>query len=191
MSARGILVVISAPSGGGKTTILRKVLESADDNFRYSISVTTRPKRTGEVDGRDYYFTSLNEFERQRERGEFVEWAEVHGHYYATPRKPIERWLSEGRIVLTDLDVYGGLQVKQHFGDSALLIFVRPPSYDSLLERLRRRNTESREEIEKRLTRYPDEMQKSEQYDHVCVNDDIDTTTRKIIELINNHYTRS
>lgn len=180
--------MISAPSGGGKTTILRKVRESGNGDFRYSVSVTTRAKRPGEIDGKDYRFITLDTFDRMRENGEFVEWAEVHGYYYATPKTPITTWLAKGLVVLSDLDVYGGLSVKKHFGDAAVLIFVKPPSFESLVERLSGRNTESRAEIERRLRRYPDEMEKAKLYDYRCVNDDLEKTTREILEIINKHH---
>ncbi|MFQ5650357.1 MAG: guanylate kinase [bacterium] len=188
MNQRGLLVVISAPSGGGKTTILRRVLQSGNGNFRYSVSTTTRARRRGEIEGRDYHFVSTNEFQRRRDNGEFIEWAEVHGHYYATPREPIERWLDEGRLILTDLDVVGGLTIKEQYGDSALLIFVKPPSFQSLIQRLKSRNTETPAEIEKRLERYPDEIEKSKFYDYQCVNDDLKQTIQSLLKIINQHY---
>jgi len=133
MGRKGLLVVISAPSGGGKTTVIRRVLALGNGNFRYSISVTTRRLRVGEADGRDYHFLSLKEFNHKKENGEFVEWAEVHGNYYATPRTPIEKWLYKGKTVFLDLDVNGGLKVKNDFNDSALLIFIKPPSVESVM----------------------------------------------------------
>jgi len=187
MGRKGLLVVISAPSGGGKTTVIRKVLASGNGNFRYSISATTRPLRAGEVDGQDYHFLSLEEFKDKKEQGEYVEWAEVHGNYYATPRKPIEKWLNEGKTVFLDLDVNGGLEVKEYFNDSALLIFIKPPSIESLVQRLRGRKTETQHEIDKRLKRVPEEMQKSQRYDYQILNEDLDNTKTEILEIIRNH----
>ncbi len=187
MGRKGLLVVISAPSGGGKTTVIRKVLVSGNGNFRYSISATTRPLRAGEVDGQDYHFLSLEEFKDKKEQGEYVEWAEVHGNYYATPRKPIEKWLNEGKTVFLDLDVNGGLEVKEYFNDSALLIFIKPPSIESLVQRLRGRKTETQHEIDKRLKRVPEEMQKSQRYDYQILNEDLDNTKTEILEIIRNH----
>ncbi len=187
MGRKGLLVVISAPSGGGKTTVIRKVLASGNGNFRYSISATTRPLRAGEVDGQDYHFLSLEEFEDKKEQGEYVEWAEVHGNYYATPRKPIEKWLNEGKTVFLDLDVNGGLEVKEYFNDSALLIFIKPPSIESLVQRLRGRKTETQHEIDKRLKRVPEEMHKSQRYDYQILNEDLDNTKTEILEIIRNH----
>jgi len=187
MGRKGLLVVISAPSGGGKTTVIRKVLASGNGNFRYSISATTRPLRAGEVDGQDYHFLSLEKFEDKKEQGEYVEWAEVHGNYYATPRKPIEKWLNEGKTVFLDLDVNGGLEVKEYFNDSALLIFIKPPSIESLVQRLRSRKTETQHEIDKRLKRVPEEMHKSQRYDYQILNEDLDNTKTEILEIIRNH----
>ena len=187
MGRKGLLVVISAPSGGGKTTVIRRVLASGNGNFKYSISATTRRIRAGEVDGQDYHFLSLEGFKDKKEQGGFVEWAEVHGNYYATPRKPIEKWLNEGKTVFLDLDVNGGLEVKKDFNDSALLIFIKPPSVESLVQRLRGRKTETQHEIDKRLKRVPEEMHKSQRYDYQILNEDLDNTKTEILEIIRNH----
>lgn len=187
MGRKGLLVVISAPSGGGKTTVIRRVLASGNGNFKYSISATTRRIRAGEVDGQDYHFLSLEGFKDKKEQGKFVEWAEVHGNYYATPRKPIEKWLNEGKTVFLDLDVNGGLEVKKYFNDSALLIFIKPPSVESLVQRLRGRKTETQHEIDKRLKRVPEEMHKSQRYDYQILNEDLDNIKTEILEIIRNH----
>lgn len=187
MPKRGVLVVISAPSGGGKTTLLRKVRASGSGCFEYSISATTRMRRRNEVDGRDYFFLKRDEFERKKKSGEFVEWAEVHGYHYGTPAEPIKRWLEQGKVVLADLDVDGGLAVKARLGESVLLIFVRPPSFESLLKRLKKRKTETDSEIEKRLQRYPKEMKKAKYYDVQVVNEDLDETAAEVLKLINNY----
>ncbi len=183
----GLLVVISAPSGGGKTTILRKVLARENGDFRYSISATTRTRRHNEVDGHDYHFIGLPEFRQRQQDGGFVEWAEVHGNYYATPKPAIEAWLQEGRIVFLDLDVDGGLQVKEQFQEKALLIFVKPPSFASLSERLGKRGTETQAEIQKRLQRYPKEIGKAEFYDHEVVNVDVEQTVEEVLNIIKKH----
>ncbi len=188
MKKSGLLVVISAPSGGGKTTIIQKVLEKGDDDCRYSISATTREQRAGEIQNRDYYFLTQREFEKKKQNGEFVEWAEVHGNYYGTLKAPLERWLREGKLVFLDLDVYGGLEVKKYYGNSALLIFIKPPSFESLRQRLKDRNTETDAQIEKRLQRYPFEMELSEKYDFVTTNYDINKTVETILEIIQNNY---
>ncbi|MFQ5638114.1 MAG: guanylate kinase [bacterium] len=188
MMGKGLLVVISAPSGGGKTTVIREVLASGNDNYRYSISTTTRARRPNEIHGRDYHFLSKEEFIRKREKGCFIEWAEVHGNLYATPKAQLEKWLDEGRVVFLDLDVDGGLAVKKQFGDSALLIFIKPPSFDSLFRRLEARNTESRAHIQKRLERYPKEIQKSVYYDCAIVNEKLEETVENIFRILTNRF---
>ena len=185
--AKGFLVVISAPSGGGKTTIIRKVLENRDTDFRYSISVTTRPRRINEQNGKDYYFIDAKTFEQKIRAGEFVEWAEVHGYYYATPKKPLDQWLEEGKIVFLDLDVQGGLEIKKKYRDAAVLIFVKPPSRQSLVERLKNRKTESDEQITKRLERFPVEMEQAKHYDYKIVNEDLEDTVKEVLRIVQKH----
>jgi guanylate kinase len=187
MSKTGLLVVISSPSGGGKTTIIRKVLDSVKGNFKYSISATTRPRRINEVDGHDYYFMDKDEFEEKLRRGDFVEWAEVHGYYYATPKSKLDQWLNEGKIILLDLDVDGGLEIKKKYGDLSLLIFIKPPSVDSLVQRLKSRKTEDEAQIKKRLERLPKEMKKAELYDFQIVNEHLDETVQKVIDIVQKH----
>ncbi|RMD90736.1 MAG: guanylate kinase [Calditrichaeota bacterium] len=185
--AKGFLVVISAPSGGGKTTIIRKVLENQDPDFQYSISVTTRPRRLNEQNGKDYYFIDTKTFKQKKQAGEFVEWAEVHGHYYATPRKPLDQWLKEGKIVFLDLDVQGGLEIKKKYGESAVLIFVKPPSRQRLVERLKNRKTESDEQIAKRLERFPVEMEQAKYYDYQIVNENLEDTVKEVLRIVQKH----
>lgn len=185
--AKGFLVVISAPSGGGKTTIIRKVLENQDPDFQYSISVTTRPRRINEQNGKDYYFIDTKTFKQKKQAGEFVEWAEVHGHYYATPRKPLDQWLKEGKIVFLDLDVQGGLEIKKKYGESAVLIFVKPPSRQRLVERLKNRKTESDEQIAKRLERFPVEMEQAKYYDYQIVNENLEDTVKEVLRIVQKH----
>jgi guanylate kinase len=188
--SRGLLVVLSAPSGGGKTTILKHLLDARMNDAHYSISATTRGKRSEEMDGKDYHFVDQSEFDRMVADGEFIEWAEVHGNYYGTPKKPIKEWLNKGKLVLLDIDVQGGLNVKKEFGDDALLVFIAPPSFDVLVERLAGRNSESTAQIKTRLTRYPMEMEQSAQYDVCVVNRTLTETVEQISKIIDN-YRRS
>ncbi|MDQ7052572.1 MAG: guanylate kinase [candidate division KSB1 bacterium] len=185
---RGLLVVISAPSGGGKTTVIHEILKTNDDLFQYSISATTRKPRGREQDGVDYYFISEEEFKRRIEASEFIEWARVHGHYYGTPKKPIDDAISSGKIIFLDIDVQGGLEVKKKYGDDALLIFIMPPSIEELEKRLRGRKTESDEEIARRLAAVPVEIEKSKYYDAVVVNNDLSETVRKVKDMIYKTY---
>ena len=181
---RGLLVVISSPSGGGKTTVVKRILDSGDDRFVYSVSATTRPPRPGEKDGRDYFFLSDEEFRRRIQDGAFAEWAEVHGHLYGTLKDQIDRNLKAGKIILLDIDVKGGLSLKRAFSKDSLLIFLAPPSLEILEKRLRERGTDSEEEINRRLQRVKMELDAAKQYDTVIVNEDLDTTVREVLEAI-------
>ncbi|HFB67972.1 MAG TPA: guanylate kinase [Calditrichae bacterium] len=176
------LVVLSAPSGAGKTTICKKLVERNPD-FRISVSATTRPPRPGEVDGVDYYFISPEEFQQKIARGEFLEYENVHGNYYGTLRETVEELLDNGFTVLFDIDVNGALKIKQQYPD-AILIFIRPPSLEELKRRLRKRKTEKPEEIEKRLQRLPEEYQKAVFFDYEVVNDDLLRTLLTIEKII-------
>ena len=181
---RGLLVVISSPSGGGKTTVVKRILGTGDDRFVYSVSATTRPPRPGEKDGRDYFFLSEEEFRRRIEEGAFAEWAEVHGHLYGTLKDQIERNLKAGKIILLDIDVKGGLSLRSAFPDDSLLIFLAPPSLKVLEERLRGRGTDSEEEIERRLQRVKMELDAARHYDRVIVNENLDATVQAVLEAI-------
>ena len=165
-------VILSAPSGGGKTTIARALLERRSD-VGYSVSCTTRPPRNGEVDGRDYRFLSLDEFREARDAGQFAEWAEVHGHFYGTLRSEVERVLAGGRHVLMDIDVQGARQFHAAFPDT-VLIFVLPPSGEVLKARLAGRKSESRERLLVRLRNARAELGEVGRYHYVVVNDDLE-----------------
>jgi len=187
---RGLLCVLSSPSGGGKTTVIREVLKRRPE-YRYSISSTTRPRRPGEVNGKDYFFLTEREFRTKIAKGEFAEWAEVHGYLYGTSRRFIDGCLKKGQVVLLDLDVQGGLAVKRLYGNHSLLIFLKPPSLEVLVNRLKGRKTESEAEIKRRIQRIPEEMAKAPFYDFVLVNDKLEATVEKIIGLIEKHRERS
>ena len=141
-----------------------------------------------EVQGQDYYFLAENEFEQKKQKGKFVEWAKVHGYYYGTIKEKVESWLDAGRVVFLDLDVNGGLAVKEYYGDAALLIFIKPPSFASLKKRLADRRTETQAQIEKRLQRYPFEMQLAEKYDVILTNVEINETVDGILEVVEQNY---
>jgi len=181
---RGLLVVISSPSGGGKTTVVKRILDRGDDRFVYSVSATTRPPRPGEKDGRDYFFLSEEEFRRRIQEGAFAEWAEVHGHLYGTLKDQIDRNLKAGKIILLDIDVKGGLSLRRAFPEDSLLIFLAPPSLDVLEKRLRQRGTDSEEEISRRLQRVKMELDAAQKYDTVIVNEDLDVTVQAVLEAI-------
>jgi len=184
---RGYLVVISAPSGGGKTTVIRRLLENREPDFAYSVSATTRLPRPNEQHGRDYYFLSQEEFDGRTRDGRFIEWARVHGNLYGTPKEPIENWMRDGTFVFMDIDVQGGINVKNQYGDRAILIFIKPPSMESLRDRLRERNTDSAEAIKTRLQNAELELQKAKFYDHVVVNYKLDATVAEVRAIINKY----
>jgi len=186
----GLIVVISAPSGGGKTTIIREILKRGDSRYQYSISATTREPRGRERDGVDYFFLDRDEFERRIRSGDFVEWAEVHGHWYGTPKSALQGWLKQGKIILLDLDVQGGLEVKQQFGDAALLIFIMPPSVQELKARLRSRKTDSAAVISNRLKAVPREIEMAKYYDVVVINKNLPEAVDKVQEVIEKIYSQ-
>jgi len=171
MLSKGNLIVISAPSGAGKTT-LREELRKLMPDLKYSLSMTTRSPRGQETDGKDYYFVSKEAFRDGIGKNKFVEWAEVHDNLYGTPREFIENKLAEGKDVLLDIDVQGAMEIRKQF-PSALLIFVRAPSMAVLEERLRDRRSDSPEEVRKRLITAAKEMTYSEHYDHIITNENL------------------
>lgn len=183
----GYLVVISAPSGGGKTTVIRRLLENSEADFVYSISATTRAPRPGELHGRDYYFLSPEQFAARISEGGFIEWARVHGNLYGTPKAPVENWMENGKFVFMDIDVEGGINVKTQYGERAILIFIQPPSMDSLRDRLLGRNSDPPEAIKTRLENAALEMQKAKFYDHVVVNHQLDDTVVEVRAIINQY----
>lgn len=168
--SRGKLIVISAPSGCGKTTIARATL-ARNPGMEFSVSATTRRRRGSEVDGRDYFFLSREEFEKKIKNGDLVEWEEIYGEYYGSLRKVVEEALTKGKILLFDVDVNGGLSIKKKYPDDSLLIFIAPPSIETAMRRLRERKTESDEDLRRRFERMPMEMEKGKLYDFTVVND--------------------
>ncbi|MGQ9472561.1 MAG: guanylate kinase [Candidatus Caldatribacteriaceae bacterium] len=167
----GLLFVLSGPSGVGKSTIRRKVMEVCQ-GLRYSVSFTTRLPRVNEVNGVDYHFVDLQTFERMRERGEFVEWAKVHGNYYGTPRGPLEKWWQEGLDVILEIDVQGAKQVKKIY-PQGIFVFIAPPSLRVLEERLRGRSSDLEHDILLRMTNAHLEMQSIRDYNYLIVNDSL------------------
>ena len=179
----GLLVVISGPSGSGKTTIARAVEHRLDGTF--SVSATTRPQADGEAGGRDYRFLSEQEFQRLIDEDALLEYAKVYGrHLYGTPRAPVQRHLDEGRLVILDIDVQGGLQVKRHMPRS-LLIFVLPPNDEELLRRLQDRGRDDAESVKRRLAEAKHEIEVGRaSYDEHVVNDDLDRAVESVTRII-------
>lgn len=183
LEPEGTLIILSSPSGGGKSSICRALLD-ADPRLGYSVSVTSRPRRRDEVDNRDYHFVSEEEFHESIARDLFYEWAKVHGNFYGTRKDLVDAKLAAGQDVVLDLDVVGGLNIKK-LNDKALLIFVLPPSLAILEERLNKRNTDKDEVIQLRLRNARNEIHFAQKYDYAVVNEDLTQTIgiiRKIID---------
>jgi guanylate kinase len=183
--ARGRLVVISAPSGAGKSTIARAILE-AHPTLEFSVSATTRQVRNGEQEGRDYFFLTKEEFRRRIEAGDFVEWEEIYGNYYGTLRQEVDRALESGQHILFDIDVKGGLSIRNRYPES-LLIFIRPPSLQVLRERLRDRKTENDDAVSLRMERVPLEMQLGVSFDYQVVNDDLPRAIAEVNAVVSRY----
>jgi guanylate kinase len=175
-------IILSAPSGGGKTTIAHQLLAVRDD-VGYSVSCTTRPPRDGELDGRDYHFLSLKDFKRGQAAGEFAESAEVHGHLYGTLRAEVDRVLSSGKHVIMDIDVQGARQFAAAFPGS-VLIFILPPSAEALIARLEARGTEDPKSLIRRFRSAKDELKAIDLYQYVVVNDEVDSAVAAISSII-------
>ena len=180
---RGLMLVLSSPSGAGKTTISRRLLER-DGNLRMSVSVTTRPKRPGETDGVDYYFIDEAEFRRKVERRELLEHAWVFGHHYGTPRKAVEEALANGCDVLFDIDWQGTQQLVETARQDLVSVFVLPPSTQELERRLKARARDSAEEVARRMAKAADEMSHWAEYDYIIVNRDIEDSVRRVEAIL-------
>ncbi len=181
-SRRGTLIVVSAPSGAGKTTLCRDVRMRLGD-LAYSVSYTTRPPRPGEVDGADFHFVTESAFKELREAGGFAEWAEVHGNLYGTHAGTIERALAEGRDILLDIDTQGARQLRARYRE-AVLIFIIAPSMAELEQRLRERRSDAEREIKRRMDRAREEIQLWRQYDYLIVNRDVKDAVEQLAAVI-------
>ncbi len=180
----GKLIIFSAPSGAGKTTLVKHVLQSGLP-LAFSISACTRAIRQGEIDGRDYYFMTVPNFRKHIDNGDFVEWEEVYeGSFYGTLRSEVERIWSEGKQVLFDVDVKGGLSLKRQFEKQALAIFVMPPSIEELERRLIARSTDSEEKIRQRIAKAEYELEFASQFDRIIVNDQLEIAQQEAVETV-------
>ncbi len=183
MFKKGSLLIVSGPSGAGKSTLIQTVLENEKDVY-FSISTTTRPKRPGEVDGRDYYFVSKEEFEKEIEEGMFLEWANVHGNYYGTSLRPVLQALEEGKLVLFDIDVQGFESIKKsQLAPLATSVFVTTPSMSELKHRLQMRGTDTLQTIQKRLQNAIEEMAYIKEYDFILINSDLARSKEQILAI--------
>lgn len=184
----GKLVVVSAPSGAGKTTIVKAILEKYP-SMLFSVSAATRVRRKTEVDGKDYFFLSRQEFERRIRAGELVEWEEIYGNLYGTLKSEVDKALSSGKAILFDIDVKGGLSIKRTYPDDSVLIFIKPPSIEILEARLRGRKTEDETTFKRRMDRVAMELGLASQFDYQVVNDDLQTAIAEVDKLVLAHTT--
>ncbi len=183
---RGKLIVVSAPSGAGKTTIVRTMMAKYPAML-FSVSATTRPQRAREKQGKDYFFLTKEEFERRIKAGELVEWEEIYGNYYGTLKSEVDRALHNGRIMMFDIDVKGGLSIKQRYPDDTVLIFIKPPSVEALHRRLLDRKTEDEATVARRMTRVPMELEKGNEFQYQVVNDDLQTALAEVEKILTTH----
>ena len=180
--SKGSLFIVSAPSGAGKTTICKKIM-AAMDNVKSSVSYTTRAPRQGEVDGEDYSFISEKKFRGMIQNGAFVEWAEVHGNLYGTSRRRLEKMINDGFDVILDIDTQGAEQIRKTYGNG-VFIFILPPSMTELRDRLEKRMSNTKEDMERRLKRASEEIRAYKMYDYVIINDLLKSSLRKFESII-------
>jgi guanylate kinase len=183
ISRRGIMLVLSSPSGAGKTTLTRNLLEQ-EENVELSVSVTTRSRRPSEIEGVHYFFVTKQQFEGMRDSGQLLEWAEVHGNYYGTPREAVENALSEGRDVLFDIDWQGTQQLYEKMPNDVVSVFVLPPSASELKIRLERRAEDSEAIIAERLRNAAEEFKHWNEYDYILVNRDLDKSFTRLRSIL-------
>ena len=189
MKPQGVLLVLSGPSGAGKGTICEQLLNKRK-NLAYSVSATTRAPRKGEVDGRDYFFVTIEKFKEMIANNELLEHAEIYGNYYGTPRSYVMSILDEGRDVVLEIDPQGALQVKESFPD-AVFVFVVPPSLDELSKRIYKRGTDSEEVIKRRLSAATSELAYASKYDYIIVNDEVEKATNKVSNILDAERNRA
>ena len=181
---QGKAIIISAPSGAGKTTLVNKLLE-AKLPLLFSISACSRNPRDGEENNKDYYFLSIEEFQEKINTQEFIEWEEVYkGNFYGTLKKEIERIWKKKKHVVFDVDVIGGVSLKEYFNENALCIFIKPPNLEVLAQRLKKRNSDDKESIKKRIEKSFEEMKSMDKFDKIIVNDKLSTSSKDIIETV-------
>ena len=183
VARRGLMFILSSPSGAGKTTLADRLLKK-EDQMTLSVSATTRERRPGEVHGQDYYFVAEDEFFRMRDAGDLLEWANVFGHFYGTPRSLVEDTLSKGQDVLFDIDWQGAQQLSQIAGEDVVKVFILPPSREELEKRLRRRAQDSEEVVQKRMAKADAEISHWAEYDYVIINYDLDESEKLLSSIL-------
>lgn len=181
---RGLMLVLSSPSGAGKSTIARNLLEERNSGLELSVSVTTRQRRASEIEGVHYLFRSQHDFEILRDNEELLEWAEVHGNFYGTPRGPVEKAMTEGRDMLFDIDWQGAKQLKERMRGDIVSVFILPPSMKELAARLKRRAEDSEKTIETRVSNARVEIEHWHEYDYVVVNEDLDQAFASVKSIV-------
>lgn len=192
VSNSGKLIIFSAPSGAGKTTLVRHLLEIQSLNLAFSVSATSRPKRDYEIHGKDYFFLSVEEFKKKIHHNEFLEWEEVYeNQYYGTLKSEVDNLLKRGKNVVFDIDVEGGLNLKIIYGKNALGIFVMPPSVKHLEERLRARSSETEESLKKRLNKAIAELEYASRFDKILVNDNLENAKKEAEKLVSEFLAKS
>lgn len=190
LNDRGLLVVISGPSGVGKGTVRKALFEMPKHNLTYSVSMTTREKRPGEIDGIDYYFVSREEFLKRASEGKFLEHAEFVGNYYGTPLDKVNERLEDGQEVVLEIEVEGALQVKKKVPD-CVMIFIVPPGKEALYQRLRKRGTESEDVIQQRIEKANREFKLAKYYDYIVVNDEVSNAADRIMAIIRAEHAKT
>jgi len=190
LNERGLLVVISGPSGVGKGTIRKALFSMPDNNFVYSVSMTTRKPRPGEIDGIDYFFVTRDQFKKNIDEGKFLEWAEFVGEFYGTPLEYIDKQLEAGREVIIEIEVQGALQVREKMPD-AVFVFIVPPSKKALEDRLKSRGTENTKTIQERLEKANREYNLAYKYDYIVVNDEVYNAADRIYAIIRAEHAKT
>lgn len=190
LNERGLLVVISGPSGVGKGTVRRALFNMPNHDLVYSVSMTTRPPRPGEVDGVDYYFVSKETFEKRIKEDKFLEWAEFVGNYYGTPRDKVDEQLDKGKEVVLEIEVEGALQVRKQMKD-AVFIFLVPPGREALYQRLLHRGTENKELVDERMKKAEKEFTLAHKYDYIVVNDEVNNAADRIMAIIRAEHAKT
>lgn len=190
LDEKGLLIVLSGPSGVGKGTVREALFKREDHNLVYSVSMTTRAPRNGEVNGREYFFVSKEEFEDNIKNGKMLEYAEFVGNYYGTPLDEVKKQLNNGNEVVLEIEVQGALQVREKMKD-AIFIFIAPPSIDALYKRLRKRGTESEEIIQARIDKSRRELTLAYKYDYIVVNDTVDNAADRIMAIIRAEHAKT